>query len=94
MTQFSKKERVNFFSLKIVKTRGFAPPRDNCSLLDGHFWALWALLGTFVTLDTFLLQGLFYTMHIASGHSPGIMDKFIGAGGGREGSPPRVARSP
>ena len=22
---------------------------DNCSLLDGHFWALWALLSTFVT---------------------------------------------
>ena len=23
--------------------------RDNCSLLDGHFWTLLALLGTFVT---------------------------------------------
>ena len=36
---------------------------DNCSLLDQHFSALIALLGTFVTLGTFLLWALSNTMH-------------------------------
>ena len=52
------------------------PDGDNCSLLDRQFWALWALLGTFVTLVTFFYFGHFSTpwiRHNALGHSPGII---------------------
>ena len=31
------------------KSTFFRTIGDNCSLLDGHYWALWALLGSFLT---------------------------------------------